>query len=174
MPSNETGKWDDVVEKKFAVSDPRSAIAIVGLMRTLRDLSGECKLLMITASLNVCLLENKGKEETKLLKKLFHSKNPDGELIGAKIFDEWKREALETLEKLAPTYSQKDWYENTVAFHLLCGYTKFVWKCFVIDENKQLKVLNAKYKLGWNAPEFLNDVSSYVLLIPSISCELSC
>lgn len=158
--ADETGAWDDIVQKKVRVRNAKSAIGIVGLMRTPKDLSVEFKLLMISSFLNVCLLEERGSEESKVLGKLFRSP-VSGDTIGIKIFDRWKQEALETLNQLGSANHKNElWYQETAAFLLLRQFLIFVQKCFVIKSAAHLNTLKEKHEMDWNQPSFLNDVSA--------------
>lgn len=161
-PADETGKWDDVIEKKFRVKDAKSAAEMSDMMRNSSNLSDECKLLLITAFLNVCLLETKGPGEKKLVTKLFREKV---HVCGISIFEGWKREAKETLDRLKdkPTEDSR-WYQDIVAYRLLVAYIKFIQKCFVVNAKKTLDDLQEKRKVGWNQPDYLQDVSDFALL----------
>lgn len=142
------------------VKDAESAKAIVMKMRDSgSDLSNECKLLIITAFLNVCTKEDKGKEEKRTVAWLCKAK--EGVNSGLGILEEWKREALETLNRLGTLATDDDsWFKGIVARRLLINYILFVKKCYVIDDATKLKTLKKKYNIDWNQPDYLYDVSN--------------
>jgi len=158
---NETGKWEDVKEKEFAVKNAASATDMVGLMRSLSDLTAESKLLMITAFLNVCVLKDKGPDETKMIKMLFTRPKEGDKRTGVNIFDQWKQEAKETLDRLAQVKTEdEEWFSCIVAYRILVQYIRLVAACgFLIRTKKKLDILNEKYGIAWNQPDYLNDVS---------------
>jgi len=161
-PLNETGKWEDVKEKEFAVKNAASTIGMVGLMRSLSDLTAESKLLMITAFLNVCVLKGKEPDEKEMMiKKLFARPKKGDRRTGVNIFDQWKQEAKETLDRLAQVKTEdEEWFSCIVAYRILVQYIKLIAACgFFIDTKKKLDILNEKSGVAWNQPDYLNDVS---------------
>jgi hypothetical protein len=160
-PSNETGKWDDVVEKKFRVKDALSAREMITRMMESDDASIESKLLMVAAFRNVCLLEDrKDKEEDKergIPLKLFGE--IDGK-FGIGMLDEWKRDAKKTLDRLALLKEDEHWYNDIAAYHFLNEYIRFVRVCFIVSKKKSLDKLKKKYNVGWNETDYLEDVSA--------------
>lgn len=158
LSSDETGKWKDVDDKKFRVKDKASAIAIVDfMMKHKDDLSDECKLLIVTAFRNVCSMGSNGKEEKKILTQLFKKKGN-----GIVIFEIWKREAMEKLENLAQVKGEVPyWYQDIDAFRLLNEYIRFIKGCFVVSKKAEIDKLNDTYKVEWNHPTYLNDVSAF-------------
>jgi hypothetical protein len=158
VPSSETGKWDDVVEKKFRVTDISSAKEIVAKIMESDDLSHECKLLMVLAFRNVCRLEDRGKNEKKVLQELFKRK---GKKNGIGILECWKGDSMATLDRLASMPKEDDdWYRDIVAYRFLNEYIRFIKECFVINEKKKLDRLNDDFGVPWNQEDYLDDVSA--------------
>jgi hypothetical protein len=158
VPSNETGQWEEVVKKKFRVTDVSSAKAMAAKIRKSDDLSHECKLLMVVAFRNVCQLEDKGKDEKKVLSQLFKK---HGEENGIGILECWKRDSTATLDRLALLKEDDEWYRDIVAYRFLHEYIRFIKECFVVSEKRYLDRLNDDFGVPWNQENYLDDVSVF-------------
>lgn len=80
------------------------------------------------------------------------------------------------LDRLAALDTQDPkWFTHIVAYRLLVQYIKFIKDCgFVISKKKMLKVLNEKFDLKWNQPDYLDDVSMVVCYrLQQAHCELT-
>lgn len=140
------------------VKDADSATEILRKMRSQdSSLSNECKLLIITAFLNVCLKEEMSEKDKKTLSKLHRGKPNEKGLV---IFEQWKRDALETLNHLARQKDDDSWVKDVVARRLLLKYIKFIEKCYFVDSAARLDILKEKLNIDWNQPDYLNDVSN--------------
>jgi hypothetical protein len=165
MPTNESGKWEDISGRTFMVKDIGSARVIIMKMRESNvTRSTEWKLLIVTAFLNVCTKENKAEEEKAIVSLLFKAPK-SGEDRGIGIVEQWRTDALETLNRLANLKTDnKEWFKDIVDRYLLIGCIRFIKQCFVINTAKQLATLKMKYNVNWNQPDFLNDVSALIYI----------
>jgi hypothetical protein len=162
MPTSESGKWDDITGRTFMVKDVDSArVFIMKLRESNVTRSTEWKLLVVTAFLNVCTKENKAEEEKAIVSLLFKAPKSGEEVRGIGIFEQWRTDALETLNRLANLKTDnKEWFKDIVDRYLLIGCIRFIKQCFVINKAKQIATLKMKYNVNWNQPDFLNDVSA--------------
>ena len=160
---DESGEWEDVVDKKFEVyDDDNIAKAIVAKMRSDKNLSMECKVLIVMAFRNAYLQKKK-----HVKNKLFTKKRGSDEVIGARIFEQWGYEAKTQLENHPRRNADatKNWFDNTTAYYLLVECIKFMADCDLIDSQEKLDLLNEQYGLAWNDPEYpyLKEVSDLSL-----------
>ena len=145
---DESGEWQDVVDKKFHVTnDDTTAKAVVVKMRSDKDLSMECKVLIVMAFRNAYLQQKK-----HVKSKLFTKKKGSNEVIGARIVEQWGCEAKTKLEALKG--SGQDWFDNTTAYYLLVDCIRFIADCDLIDSKEKLDLLNEQYGLAWNDPQY--------------------
>ena len=160
---DESGEWQDVVDKKFEVmNDDTLAKAVVAKMRSDKLLSMECKVLIVMAFRNAYL-----QKKTHVQKKLFTKKKGSNEVIGAKILEQWGYEAKVELEALKPSRQDTTtkWFDNTAAYHLLVDCTEFIADCNLIDSREKLNLLNEQYGLAWSDPEY-----PYLKEVSDLSC----
>ena len=164
---NESGEWENV-NTKFAISEERTALELVVKMESSEKWSDECKLLVIVAFLNSCLQKNKLVKtlfDIKELRKRFNLKKAEEarKLTGVCFFEQWRDDAVNTLEKLAPNQlAPKSALPEMCAYKLLLAHLQFIQTCSVVKNKAILDTLNEKYGLSWNNPnDYMNKVSDY-------------
>jgi hypothetical protein len=153
--SDEGGEWDDI-QSKFTLTDRKKASLLVALMRSDETFSEEFKLLALLSFQNAL-----AKGEPDVVKKLFNMKDVTvAEKTGARILEQWRQDAMATLEQLTPRHTTTgEWYSDVCAYKFVIAHIAFIKSCSVIKSKKQLDMLKEVYSLDWNQPNYLNDVS---------------
>ena len=161
---DESCEWDNV-KGKVAIKDEHAAAKLVEIMRSSEEWSDERKLLTIEAFRNSDQDKQKKLFNISSVKKLLNlTKEEARNWTGIGIFEQWKKDALTTLDRLEREAPPSNWFNETCVYKLLCAHIQFIKSCSSVKKKKTLDKLEETYGIVWNNPntnEYFNTVNDY-------------